>query len=211
MLPMPHIDGYRTPTEHTVPVLPGDGLRKKCTRCEFEKFPEEQFATDVREVDGFAPICKACQAEIDREEHLLEVDSRIRTLDRATLRVLELLGNTPAREIVESPHVISLLQDLTRVWGGTQGFAQHVMGQFVAAAPGGMMRQKCLEMYERVLTRASEAGHTKKPLHAMTDDELQQERDRRLTPSMRKALLLRLSEGDGQTNLPYTGGSSAAG
>jgi hypothetical protein len=169
-----------------------------------EKYPEEQFAHDSHTVDGFSRVCKLCMEEIAREEHLLLVEQRIRTLDKASLQVLERLAVMPARTLNKSPHVLSLLEDLTQVWGGTQGFAQHLMAQYLAATPGGMIRNKLLESFIFLVHKISEAGYAKKPLSAMSDEELEAE-----ASSRRQALLLKLGVTDGQVNLPYTGGRSA--
>jgi hypothetical protein len=158
----------------------GNGTRKVCPECNRALSTEYDFDQAPRYPDGLFPLCKECAALKEREAHLREIQQRVDQLDNASIKVLDEISRLPSREIVSLPHMAHLLEDLTTVWGGTRQFAQHVIAQYLAAPPGGMMRQKCLEMYERTLRKASEANYTQKPLNSMTDEELEQERISRL-------------------------------
>lgn len=179
------------------------GEKKLCPECNRMLYVEYDFDQAPRYPDGLFPLCKECVALKEREAHVREIQQRVDQLDRASINVLDHVANLPAREIVALPHLAHLLEDLTFVWGGTRQFAQHVLAQYLAAPPGGMMRQKCLEMYERTLRKASEENYTQKPVNAMSDEELEQERISRLK-TIKAAL--EYSENNGQVqDLQQTG------
>lgn len=67
----------------------------------------------------------------------------------------------------------TLLRDLLEAWGGTRQLAMDIFAEFQKAAPGGMTRQRILEMFQRlILTNTSmEIGRAVKPSD-LSDDEL---------------------------------------
>lgn len=67
-----------------------------------------------------------------------------------------------------------LLNDLIEVWGGTRQLAMDIHKEFVKAAPGGMTRQRIIEMVQRLIitNTTHEIGKTYKPSD-MDDDELE--------------------------------------
>jgi hypothetical protein len=68
----------------------------------------------------------------------------------------------------------ALLNDLIEVWGGTKRLALDIYGEYQKAAPGGMTRQRILEMLQRlVITNTTHEITRVRSPSDMDDQELE--------------------------------------
>ena len=78
------------------------------------------------------------------------------------------------------PHVSEVLERIMTLFGGSGGFASMLVKQYYDAPPGSATRTKMLEAITKLTVQTSEMGASKKPLELWTDDELENELDKRL-------------------------------
>ena len=78
------------------------------------------------------------------------------------------------------PHVSEVLERVMTLFGGSGGFASMLVKQYYDAPPGSATRTKMLEAITKLTVQTSEMGASKKPLELWTDDELEEELDKRL-------------------------------
>jgi hypothetical protein len=78
------------------------------------------------------------------------------------------------------PHTAELLESMMQTFGGTNGFAALCMKQYFDAKPGSRLRNSLLEMVVRLTSKNTEHGGAKKPTSLLTEEELEQEINKRL-------------------------------
>ena len=78
------------------------------------------------------------------------------------------------------PHVSEVLERVMTLFGGSGGFASMLVKQYYDAPPGSATRTKMLEAITKLTVQTSEMGASKKPLELWSDDELEEELDKRL-------------------------------
>lgn len=127
------------------------------------------FDRDNAAADGFKDICKVCRSEQRREKENVSIARRVKKLDRATAKVLDIAAQGHGSRI---PHVAELFEAMIAAYGGVQTLAQHFVANHLAAKPGGSIRQKGLETVIRLAIKTSETGAARKPLEVLSDEEL---------------------------------------
>jgi hypothetical protein len=96
------------------------------------------------------------------------------TVNTAAKKVSDLLAGKRRGKVDSS----KLLNDLMERWGGTERFAQDVVGEFGAAKEGTFTRQKILEMVQKLIVTNS--VHNLSPPERpedLEDDEIQERLD----------------------------------
>ena len=120
------------------------------------------------------PECRRTEAQkkvVKREE---------KTLDRIEQEAARLFTRGASRGGENVPHVSEVLERVMSLFGGSGGFASMLVKQYFDAAPGSATRTKMLEAVTKLTVQTSEMGASKKPLELWTDDELEEELDKRL-------------------------------
>ena len=118
----------------------------------------------------FQTTCRKCKAEIRRRKKLDKVERC--AVDVYIGRVLSGGANVP--------HTAEMLESIMHYFGGVNGFASMAMKQYWDSAPGSRMRSSLLEMVVRLATKNTEQGGAKKPIQLYSEEELENEINKRL-------------------------------
>lgn len=145
-----------------------------CTQCG-GTFPESGFGkTDA---GNRTKRCTRCLHE-SREESIAKRQERtLDEIEKAALKVFTRGASTGGENV---PHVSELLERVMTLFGGSGGFASTLVKQYFDSAPGSANRTKMLEAITKLTVNVSEQGASKKPLELWSDDELEEELDKRL-------------------------------
>lgn len=118
----------------------------------------------------FQLVCKKCKKEIARRKQLDKLESQ--AVDAFVGRVVSGGANVP--------HTAELLESLMNYFGGVNGFAGMAMKQYWDSPPGSRMRSSILEMIVKLASKNTEQGGARKPIQLYSEDELEQEINKRL-------------------------------
>lgn len=132
------------------------------------------FDRDRASADGFKDTCKMCRKE-QREASLKpskapgEVQ---RDIEDQAIAMLENLS--PNKQGISVPHMAELFEAVIEAFQGPQGLARHILSTFVAAKPGGPVRQKILADIIRLGMKTTETGMAQVALDKLTTEELEE-------------------------------------
>lgn len=87
------------------------------------------------------------------------------------------------------PHSAEMLEEIYRVCKGPKGLAALLMKQYIDIEPGKPGRTRILEAIIRTTVQNTQLGGANKPLHLMSDDELEAEMNRRMEKIYNEAKL----------------------
>lgn len=152
---------------------------KKCRGpCQLER-PRAEFDDDNGKADGKKGWCKECR----KERALAKKENQFReVLENMDLSLLESLANARPGG-TNLPHHFQVLESITALFGGVQGFAMYWNATFLAAPPGSQTRERMLTKMLGAYQAASDDGKVSKPRELMSKEELEasvQERLKRL-------------------------------
>ncbi len=136
-------------------------------------------------------VCKQCgcthesRTETCPECLRIQAQKRVVAKEEATLAGIEeqarrLFTRGASRGGENVPHVSEVLERVMTLFGGSGGFASMLVKQYYDAPPGSATRTKMLEAITKLTVQTSEMGASKKPLELWSDDELEEELDKRL-------------------------------
>ena len=123
------------------------------------------------------PVCPECVRR-KKDEKLVAREER--TLAGIEEQARRLFTRGASRGGENVPHVSEVLERVMSLFGGSGGFASMLVKQYYDAPPGSATRTKMLEAITKLTVQTSEMGASKKPLELWTDDELEEELDKRL-------------------------------
>ena len=147
--------------------------RRTCRRCRIDKF----LGTGFRKLlsGDYAVHCMDCERVIQDKKQAQDIKEFVDGFDTAQLNLLRsLMQDTKPKVMYNTPHLLEIFEEVVRVFGGSKGYAHHVMAQYLSASPGGMIRQRILDIIYQMTKACSELNYTKKP-DEMSDDELKTE------------------------------------
>ena len=136
-------------------------------------------------------VCKQCgcthesRTETCPECLRIQAQKRVVAKEEATLAGIEeqarrLFTRGASRGGENVPHVSEVLERVMTLFGGSGGFASMLVKQYYDAPPGSATRTKMREAITKLTVQTSEMGASKKPLELWSDDELEEELDKRL-------------------------------
>ena len=123
------------------------------------------------------PVCPEC-TRLKRNEKIVAREEQ--TLAGIEEQARRLFTRGASRGGENVPHVSEVLERVMTLFGGSGGFASMLVKQYYDAPPGSATRTKMLEAITKLTVQTSEMGASKKPLELWTDDELEEELDKRL-------------------------------
>lgn len=153
-----------------------DGLppvpMKQCAFCgAYKPLGTEHYSTNHVTDDGYASVCLECEGKQEQKKHEEEFQARLAKLRGTSLKVLD----TMTDQGTEVPHIAEVYQRLMELCGGSAGFAKEVYLHMVSAKPGGMVKQRSLDVLLRLAEKVSESGAAQKSLDSMSNEELDEE------------------------------------
>lgn len=146
------------------------GGTRRCDTCG-ELYPlHADYYRPTGNGDTFAYVCVKCEKRKAAEEEIQKIEED--AMDR--LRSLPLSGGS------NIPHTAELLEGSMVAFGGTAGFSNLLLKQYLDAKPGSRIRSGILEMITRLASKNTEVGGAKKPTELMSEEELEAEIELRL-------------------------------
>ena len=142
--------------------MPEEQIRE-CDQC-FREMPltPTNYHRDATKPDGFKSTCKDCRNKASRDKDNKVIDNRIKKLDEEGANLISNLLQGGSK----IPHMAETYQRLLEVFGGSMGFAQHYMANYLSTTPGSAGRTRILNV------EVSKSGAAKKSLEEITDEEL---------------------------------------
>lgn len=149
--------------------------KKTCIQCK-KSFPDTaEFFHKSK--DGLHSRCKQCRIEHERERRSRKRSERLEAIE---VGGVDLFINQARLGGSNIPHSSELLEVVMEYFGGVRGFANAFMKHFYDAPPGGAFRTKMLDSVVRLASNNTAMGGAKKPLTLWSEEELEEELDRRL-------------------------------
>jgi len=145
---------------------------KICGHCQKE-FPRNSdwFDRDGTKEDGFKNWCKQCRAEKRQQKELAEAADTIKKMDLAVLG--NLAQAKPGGTTI--PHAAEIYQNVMALMGGVQGYAMRLVGELLAAPPGGQIRQRYMTQIDKMAVAVSDSNKVSMPAEMMSDEDLETE------------------------------------
>jgi len=166
---------------------------RECDSCFRElALTAENFHRDATKADGYKSTCKDCRNKAGRDKENKIIDIRIRKLDEEGANLISNLLQGGSK----IPHMAETYQRLLEVFGGSVGFAQHYMANYLSTSPGSAGRSRILADLLKLNVEVSKSGAAKKSLEEITDEEL----DLEIARTARTILLIDPEEEDDGTS-----------
>lgn len=141
---------------------------------------EGYFHRDASTESGFMSMCKVCRSEQRRARDAKRAVKALDKIERKAIALLEEQANAPSAQLAGLPHSATTFEDIVTVFGGSQGLAQHVFGQFISANRGSPTRTKIIALLLQLQLKLTEAGHATIPTDQMSDEQLKAELAKKL-------------------------------
>lgn len=150
------------------------------------------FAKDRSRPSGYESTCCYCKkvkTKIVRDS----IESNQAKIDKLHLDVLKKKRREYAEKLTKDafqpggvPNIAEVMETMLGYFGGIEMLGLQQAALFLSAKPGSTTRQRVLAMMNNTSTKVSQLGYAKKPLHMLSDEELEQaiaeSRKRLLTP-----------------------------
>lgn len=127
--------------------------------------------------DGFHSKCRHCRNQIAQKKRRRKTDKKLAEIEKGAVDLFIAAARLGGSNI---PHSSELVEVLYTYFGGVSGFGNAWMKQFYDAPAGGAFRTKMLETMVRLTAQNSADGGAKKPLTLWSEDELEQELQKRV-------------------------------
>jgi hypothetical protein len=152
-----------------------------CSKCG-KTYPldRKHFRWKVQDGKGhFTPDCLVCFAQGKKQSK-----KRAKARQASALRQIEDAGAQAfLRSVAQGgsniPHSAEVIERVMQYFGGVAGFSAMLVKQYYDAPPGGSTRSRLLETMCRLVSKNVDQGGTKRPLNLWSEEELEQELDRR--------------------------------
>lgn len=126
----------------------------------------DYFYTRQSAYDGLSSICKLCH----RKQQL----NTATAIKQQALKVGSAAMVKLARANKSVPHLTELVEEAVSAFGGLPNMVNAFVENVNAATPGSPHRLRAYEAMFHMISKTTELGHADKPMHLMTDAELQQ-------------------------------------
>lgn len=145
--------------------------KRACEQCK-KLLPliPENFPRVAGTIENFEFVCRPCKRHLANQAKMAELE--VKAIDTFLAA-----GTTGGSAI---PHTSEMLESLMNLFGGTNGFASLAMKQYFDSKPGSRLRNSLLEMVVRLAQKNTEVGGAKKPVTLLTEEELEEEIQKRL-------------------------------
>jgi hypothetical protein len=155
---------------------------KTCSICGKE-FPRDKDHFRYRIQNGkgyFTAECLACIAKAKKASRLRKQAKQKESMDKIEEAGVNLFLKSVASGGSNIPHTAEVVEKVMDYFGGVGGFSAVLVKQYWDAQPGGSQRNRLLETMCRLVTRNVETGGAKKPLQLWSEEELEEELEKRI-------------------------------
>jgi len=150
--------------------------RRQCEECrEIKPLERRYFPCIVGHTGTFQSVCWKCKQAKKRKSRLARIETE--AIDKFSKGVTRGGSNIP--------HTAELLESIMNYFGGANGFSSLLMKQYFEAAPGSRIRNSILEMTVRLASKNTEQGGAKKPIDLYSEEELEDEINKRLEQAVK--------------------------
>ena len=159
---------------------------RTCSVCG-QDFPldKQHFRWRTSDSGGFfSAECLLCRANQRRTSKERKKQKRAASLQKIEEAGVDLFLGSMSAGGSNIPHSAELLERVFAYFGGTSGFAAVLVKQYWDSPSGGTARNRLLETLCRLVTKNAEQGGAKKPLTLWSDDELEQELNKRFEEAL---------------------------
>jgi len=150
--------------------------KRRCIQCR-SQYPETPDYFHKAKDGGYHARCKKCRSEYEKTQRKTKRQRKLDEIEKGAVDTYIAAARLGGANV---PHSSELLEVLMEYFGGVRGFANAYMKQFYEAAPGGAFRTKMLDTMVRLVQGNTAMGGAKKPLDLWTDDELDDELQKRV-------------------------------
>lgn len=144
---------------------------RQCDNCKQVKpLTPKHFPRVVGTQHNYQWICRPCKVKVKQQAQMERMERKA-------------IGTYLSRTVTGGanvPHTAELLEGIMHYFGGANGFASLVMKQYFESPPGSRMRNSLLEMVVKLASKNTEQGGARKPIDLYSEEELEQEIDKRL-------------------------------
>lgn len=141
---------------------------------------KQHFRWRVKDGKGFftseCRVCRKASKRRDKEKKREQRDEALRRIEEAGADVFLASVATGGSNI---PHSAEVLERVMEYFGGVGGFSAMLVKQYYDAPPGSSARNRLLETLCRLVSKNVEQGGAKKPLTLWSEEELEQELNKR--------------------------------
>jgi hypothetical protein len=156
--------------------------KKTCNICgkEFPK-TKEYFRYRIKNNKGyFSGNCLVCHSKEKKAERLRQQDRKREAMEKIEEAGVDVFLKSVGRGGSNIPHTAEVVEKVMDYFGGVGGFSAVLVKQYWDAQPGGSQRNRLLETMCRLVTRNVESGGAKKPLQLWSEEELEDELNKRI-------------------------------
>lgn len=137
-----------------------------------------------KDYEAFTAECLACRSKQRAASKKRAELKRGETLRRIEEAGVDLFLGSVQGGGSNIPHTAEVIERVFQYFGGTGGMAAVLVKQYWDAAPGSSARNRLLETICRMVTKNVDAGGAKKPLSLWTEEELEQELNKRFEQAL---------------------------
>lgn len=165
--------------------------KRECLECK-KSLPldSRHFAKEEGTHENWQRICRSCKESLRDRERL---DGLEKEAMKAFLGGVRSVSGDKTSTI---PHTAELLEVLLRNFGGLEGFSNLYLKQYFDAKPGSRLRNAALETVVRLTQKNTEQGGARKPVTLLSDEELEEEINRRISNCSTVVKVLNVTEPD---------------
>jgi hypothetical protein len=142
----------------------------ECVKC-CRELPHtaQYFDRDEDKPSGLKNTCKECRAHERMAKETAEAQKVVKKLDKLSIELIEKASH---KDMVNVPHVATMLEELMAVYGGAEGFAKQYMANYLATRPGSQIRARMLDGILNLTKEVTRSGSADLPLDRLEDSEV---------------------------------------
>ena len=155
-----------------------------CIRCG-NTFPlDKQHFKWIACEERFSGTCLVCRSQQLKAKKEREKQKRHDAMRRIEDAGVDLLLGTATNGGANIPHSAEVIERVFQYFGGVAGFSAVVVKQYWDSPAGGTARNRLIETLCRLVTKNVDSGGAKKPLSLWSEDELEDELNKRFAEAL---------------------------
>ena len=145
----------------------------------------EHFRYRVQDGKGYYTAeCSECIAKAKKASRARKLQKKADALAKIEEAGVNVFLSSVTRGGSNIPHTAEVVERVMEHFGGVGGFSAVLVKQYWDSQPGGTQRNRLLETLCRLVTRNVETGGAKKPLQFWSEEELEEELQKRFAEAV---------------------------
>lgn len=159
---------------------------KACAICGREQpLDKEHYRYRIQGGKGyFTAECRDCIKKAKEQSRERKNAKRQQAMEDIEKAGVDVFLATVSKGGSNIPHTAEVVERVMSYFGGVAGFSSVMVKQYWDSDPGGSQRNKLLETLCRLISKNVESGGAKKPLQLWSEEELEDELNKRLTEAV---------------------------